>query len=143
MSSFFSLNFIDFQDFSTKFLDDIDFGAEFNYGGDFDFFANDSNDTVCAGSYKYDGVLCDYSVKGSVPIGQRRCRRKHRKNRCFIAKSVKTSCWYINFLQPSEMRELTHLMSSANQYGDFRHWFWMPIKKVERLTDMFIESGYI
>ncbi len=50
MSSFFSPNFVDFQDFSTNFLDDIDFGAEFNYGDDFDFFADDSDDTVCAGS---------------------------------------------------------------------------------------------
>ncbi len=143
MSSFFPPNFVNFQDFSTNFLDDIDFGAEFNYGGDFDLFANDSSDTVYADSYKYDGVLCDYSVKGSVPIGQCRCHQKRRKNRCFIAKCVKTSCWYINFLQPGETRELTHLMSSSDQYGDFRHWFRMPLKKVERLTDMFIESGYI
>ncbi len=78
-----------------------------------------------------------------MPIGQRRCRRKRRKNRCFIIKSVKTSCRCINFLQPGETRELTHLMSSSDRYGDFRHWFWMPFEKVERLTDMFIESGYI
>ncbi len=84
MSSFFSLNFVNFQDFSTNFLDDIDFGAEFNYGGDFELLADDSNDTICAGLYEYDGILCDYSVKGSVPIGQRRCRQKRWKNRCFI-----------------------------------------------------------
>ena len=72
MSSFFSPNFLNFQDFSTNFLDGIDFGAEFNVGGDFDFFANDSDDTIGADLYEYDGVLCDYSVEGSVRI--RQCR---------------------------------------------------------------------
>ncbi len=62
----FSPNFLDFQYLSTNFLEDMDFGAEFNFGGDFNFLADDSNDTIGAGSYEYDGVLCDYSGKGSV-----------------------------------------------------------------------------
>jgi hypothetical protein len=73
MSSFFSPNFLNLPDFSTNFLGNIDFGAEFNFGGDFDFFANNSNDYIGTGSYEYDGVLCDYSVEGSVRI--RQCRR--------------------------------------------------------------------
>jgi hypothetical protein len=50
MSSSLSLDFLDLQeDFSTNFCDDKDFGAEFDFVGDFDFFANDSDDTIGTG----------------------------------------------------------------------------------------------
>jgi hypothetical protein len=100
MSSFLSPIFLDLHDFSTNFPDNIDFGAEFNFGGDSNFFANNSDDTIGTGLYKYDGVLCDFSVKGSERIRQHRHRQKRRQNRCYQAKSVKKSCWYINFIQP-------------------------------------------
>jgi hypothetical protein len=141
MSSFFSSNFLDLPDCSTNFLGNIEFGA-FNFGGDFYFFADDSDDTIGTGSYKYDRVLYDYSVEGSVHIRLCRHNCKRRPNRCILNKSVKSLCWYINFFKLGETRELTHLMST-NQYGDFRHWFWIPLKKVESLAEIFIEHGYI
>jgi hypothetical protein len=68
MSSFFTPDFLDLQDFSTNFLVDVDFGAEFNFGKDINFFANNSNDTIGAGLYKYAGVSREFSVEGSVQI---------------------------------------------------------------------------
>ncbi len=40
-------------------------------------------------------------------------------------------------------RDLTHELSLVNRYGKFRHWFCMPLSKVEALTDILIVRGYI
>jgi hypothetical protein len=31
----------------------------------------------------------------------------------------------------------------SDQYGKFCHWFRMPLEKVERLVDLFVQWGYI
>jgi hypothetical protein len=41
------------------------------------------------------------------------------------------------------MQELTHELSSSNCFGDFCHWFCMPLAKVEVLTNIYIDCGYI
>ena len=40
-------------------------------------------------------------------------------------------------------RDLTHELSSVDRYGEFCHWFHMPLSKVEVLTDTLIARGYI
>ena len=54
-----------------------------------------------------------------------------------------TSCWYLNLLKPGKTRNLTHGLSSFDHYGEFCHWFWMPLSKVERLADILIDRGYV
>jgi hypothetical protein len=56
---------------------------------------------------------------------------------------VKTSCRYLNFLKPDKMRDLTHELSSSDRYGEFCHWFQMPLSKVECLADILIKHGYV
>jgi hypothetical protein len=77
---------------------------------------------------------------------QKRCRcRPHQKrweNRFSPSASVKTSCWYINFLHPG-VRELMSKVSMSDRYGKFCHWFRMPLGKIELLVDLFIRWGYI
>ena len=57
--------------------------------------------------------------------------------------SVLTSPWYINFLRPGFTRDLTHELSSSDRFGEFRSLFWMKLGKVEELTNILIERGYI
>ncbi len=64
-------------------------------------------------------------------------------NRLYCIESVKTSCWYLNFLEPGTVRDLTHELSLSDRFGEFRHWFRMPLAKVERLADIFINRGYV
>ena len=40
-------------------------------------------------------------------------------------------------------RDLTHELSLVNRFGEFWHWFRMPLSKVEALTDILIVRGYI
>jgi hypothetical protein len=40
-------------------------------------------------------------------------------------------------------REITHELSSSDQFGEFQHWFRMPLSKVEDLTNILIDRGYI
>jgi hypothetical protein len=57
--------------------------------------------------------------------------------------SVLTSPWFINFLRPGFTRDLTHELSSSDRFGEFRSLFRMKLEKVEELTDILIERGYI
>ena len=57
--------------------------------------------------------------------------------------SVKTSCWYLNFLEPGSVRDLTYELSLSDRFSKFRHWFRLPLTKVERLADIFINRGYV
>jgi hypothetical protein len=38
---------------------------------------------------------------------------------------------------------MSHKLSSSDRYGDFRHYFHMPLFKVEELTSLLIRRGYI
>ncbi len=37
----------------------------------------------------------------------------------------------------------THELSISDRYGEFRHWFHMPLMKVEELTNILIDCGHI
>jgi hypothetical protein len=41
------------------------------------------------------------------------------------------------------MHDLTYQLLSSDQFGNFCHWFWMPLAKVECLADIFTGHGYI
>ena len=53
------------------------------------------------------------------------------------------SSWYKNFLRPGLTRDLTHELSTSDRFGEFRSLFQMPLSKVEELTDILINRGYI
>ena len=46
-------------------------------------------------------------------------------------------------MKPGPVRDLTYQLSESVRYGEFRHWFCMPLLKVEELTDKFIQRGHI
>ncbi len=56
---------------------------------------------------------------------------------------MKNSSWYRNFTAPGETRDLTHELSSSDRFGEFCHYFCMPLSKVEALTDTLITRGYV
>ena len=72
-----------------------------------------------------------------------RNRREQRPNRVFFTENVKKSCWYRYFTRPGLIRETMHELLSSNRYGEFRHWFCMSLAKVEELTTILIDHGYI
>mgnify|MGYP006168696227 CR=1 FL=1 len=133
-------------DFSSEFLpEEVDYSEAFDFGVDFsflpevDFFATS---TPGDDEFEYDDVSCDVSFVSYVSLSSdpKRCRRKKRKkrskNRTNYRASVRTSCWYINYLAPVNVRELTHELSTSDRYGKICHWFCMPLCKVEELTTL-------
>jgi hypothetical protein len=49
---------------------------------------------------------------------------------------------------PDELRisttpEITRKHSNSNHCGEFQHWFCMPFRKVEELTNILIDHDYI
>ena len=132
-------DFLGLSEFSSVFLEDIhvDFSAEFDVRANFAAFdPDDDMDDDRSGSMNTDSV--------SSPRQCRRTRRRRRRlNRHYRIESVRTSCWYLNFLKPGQVRDMTHELSLSDRYGEFRHWFRMPLVKVERLADIFIDRGYV
>jgi len=129
--------FTGFQDY-TEFVHIVDFldagfDADFTYGDAFDF------DSINSGSFEYDNVSCEFSVEHR----RRRSRKKRRTNRVFQLENIKKSCWYRYFTRPGLTREITHELSNIDRYGEFRHWFRMPLTKVEELTNILIDREYI
>ena len=122
---------------------DIDFS--FDFGADFSRFDESGYDSSTTGSYEYDSISFDFSVEGYVAGRRRRRKRRRRRrpNRQHRIQSVLTSCWYVNFLKPGTTRDMAHELSSADRFGEFRHWFRMSLAKVEELTRTLIARGYI
>jgi len=141
---------IDFE-FSAGFVDfGADFGASFGFDVIGDAFGN-----FAFPDFFGDSVTSDFGDDSSAlsfasddTSGRRRRQRRRRcrprrLNRLFRVESVKKSCWYRHFTAPGETRDLTHLLSSSDRYGEFRHYFRMPLSKVEELTDKLIARGYV
>ena len=139
------------NDFSSEFQFDCAFGfdGEFDFGfwGDFNFLSAQESGFGGASlgddQFHYDGVLIDYSIEDYVAFRRRRRCRIHRTNHHFRIESVKKPCWYVQFLKPGITHEMMHELSSSDRYGDFRHYFRMPLFKVEELTSLLIRRGYI
>ena len=141
---------IDFE-FSADFGDfGADFGASFGFDVIGDAFGN-----FAFPDFFGDSVTSDFGDDSSAlsfasddTSGRRRRQRRRRcrprrLNRLFRVESVKKSCWYKEFTAPGKTRDLTHLLSSSDRYGKFRHYFRMPLSKVEELTDKLIDNGYV
>ncbi len=56
---------------------------------------------------------------------------------------MKNSSWYRNFTAPGVTRDLTHELSSSDRFGEFRHYFRIPLSKVEALTDTLVTRDYV
>ncbi len=98
-------NKLDDNPFSFKFL--AEFLAAFDFGGfeptdsllfNFGFYEHEFNDASFL-----------FSVESYVGFGNhhRHRRKKCRPNRQYRRRSVKTSCWYREFLRPGTTRDLT------------------------------------
>jgi hypothetical protein len=106
-------------------------------GGDFNFLsAQESGHQLGDDQFDYDGVSIDYSIEDYVAFRRRRRRRIRRTNRHFRIESIKKSSGITT-------REMTQELSSSDRYGNFRHYFRMPLFKVEELTTLLIRRGYI
>ena len=129
-------------DFLSEFLPVPNFGESFRFDRLFNF--DDAGDSPLVGGY-YDDDSCSFSVESYVRNGRRRHRRrkKRRANRVYRKQSVLLSPWYVNFLRPGVTRDLTHELSSSDRFGEFRSLFRMKLEKVEELTNILIQRGYI
>ena len=117
---------------TNEFLD-ATFGVDFTYGDAFDF------ESISSWAFEYDNSSCEFSVEHRL----RRRRKKRRTNSVFWFENIKKSCWYGYFTRPGVTWEITHELSSSDWFGEFRHWFRMPLSKVEDLTNILIDCGYI
>ena len=135
-------------DFLSDFLPafDFGFGEGFRFDQPFNFDDDFGDASVGSPSYgAYDDDSCSFTDEGSVRRRRRRRRgRKQRNpNRQYRRDSVLSSSWYRSFLRPGITRELTHELSAADRFGEFRSLFRMPLAKVEELTDILVNRGYI
>jgi hypothetical protein len=135
-------------DFSSDILREFDFGADFNFGREFSFVGDGaSTGSWSFGSFEYKGIsIHHYSDDGTNQHWHhccRSCRRRRRNNHMYRIKSVKTSCWYREFLQPGPVRDLTYELSSSDRFSEFCDFFLMPLTKVDELVDVFIQRGYL
>ena len=128
-------------DFLSEFLPAPDFGESFRFDMLFDFDEPDNSPLVGG----YDDDSCSFSIESFVSVSRRRRarRRKRRSNRVYRKQSVLFSPWYVNFLRPGFTRDLTHELSSSDRFGEFRSLFRMRLDKVEELTTILIDRGYI
>jgi hypothetical protein len=139
------------NEFSSEFQFDCAFGFDgefdFGFGGDFNFLSAQESGfggaSFGANPFDYDGVSIDCSIEDYVSFRRHRRRHIRRTNCHFRIESVKKSCWYFQFLKPGITRQMTHELSSSDRYGDFRHYFRIPLFKVEELTSFLIRRGYI
>jgi hypothetical protein len=93
--------------------------------------------------FEVDSCGSSYDDRSGYHHRQRRRRRRRQPNRLFRVESVKNSSWYRNFTAPGVIRDLTHELSSSDNFGKFCHYFCMPLSKVEALTDSLITCGYV
>ncbi len=122
----------DFMDFN--FARQFNFSRVFEGGGD-----------RSVGLFDSDAVLVEYSHDGSA-CGGHRCHQHHRQqhsNCMYCIESVKTSCWYCEFLRPGPVRELTYELSHRDRHSEFGNFFCMPLSKLDKLVDIFVRQGYI
>jgi len=132
---------VGFDDFEDGAFDDFDadFGRAFDFGDAFDAAFGNFDGSVTADVD--DASFGNFSEDSGRP--RRRRRKIRRSNRVYRVESVRESAWYRYFTRPGMTRDLTHELSSSDRFGHFRHYFRMPLSKVEELTDMLINQGYV
>ncbi len=134
--------------FFSGFQDDAEFGMSFDFlyvdfGADFTF--EDAFDFASIGSrsFEYDNESCKFSDECMLQLQQCICQKKHVTNHTYHFENIEKLCWYQYFTRRGRTQELMHEISSSNRFGDFFHWFCMPLAKVEVLTNILIDCGYI
>ena len=144
LSSLFDFDFEDgFDDFGVESFHD--FGADFerlfdlDFGTSFDCLSN-FEDSVSSDVSDDDDSVGGWSGGSGPP-----CQRRHirRSNRLYRFESVRESAWFRYFTRPGLTRELTHELSVSDRFGHFCHYFCMPLRKIEELTDLLITRGYV
>ncbi len=136
------------MDFLSGFQDDAEFGMSFDFldvdfGADFTFKDAFDFDCIGSGSFEYNNISCEFSDEHMLWLQQCIRQKKHMANCTYSFENIEKSCWYQYFMRRGRTQELTHELSSSNRFGDFRHWFCMPLAKVEVLTNILIDCGYI
>ena len=98
-------------DFSSEFLLEMDFGADFCFGGDFSSFLSElevnffeESSLLGVDLFAYDDVSISHLVESIVLFGLPKKKQQKRKqcspNRTSYRASVRTLCWYKIFLEP-------------------------------------------
>jgi len=124
------------KDFGADFALSFGFGAEFDAGfGNFNGGSEivQFNDASLGSSLFGDGGShCHLQV-----------RHQHLPNRHYHVVSVTQSAWYRYFTCPGRVRDLTREISASDWFSQFHHFFRMPLSKVEELTNLLMERGYV
>jgi hypothetical protein len=116
------------------------FALSFGFGTAFDAgFGNVDGSVIVQFD---DASLCS-SLSGDGESPPRQVRHQRRPNCHYHVDSVTESAWYRYFTRPGRVRELTHEISASDRFSQFHHFFWMPLSKVEELTNLLIERGYV
>jgi hypothetical protein len=97
----------------STFDTDIDFGSGFgefddNFAADFDLHSNFDAGFDDFGDFVGEDDDFSFSSFGSECGDHPNERHNRRSNRLFHIESVRTSCWYKQFTEPGEVRELTY-----------------------------------
>ena len=134
-------------DFSSEILCRFNFGAEFDFGREFSFAGDGASTSSWSfGSFDYDDVSISCSNEDGFwrcCNGRCNCRCRQRPNCMYRIESMKTSCWYREFLKPGPVRDLTYELSSLDRFLEFCSFFSMPLSKVAELVEEFIHCGYL
>jgi hypothetical protein len=123
-------------DFANEYQDLMNFDEDldFVHGAEFTFESEDTG-----GSEGTSIASIDTEARPPRLRYPHARRPKHHLIFC----SVKTSCWYVNYLKPGAVWDLTYDLSTSDRFGELRHWFRMPLFKVDQLTEMLMMNGCI
>ena len=130
----------------------MDFGEDVCFGDDFSFLPELDMDffeesSLGVDSFTYDDVSISHLVESIVLFclpKKKRQKQKQRSPNCTRYRaSVRTLCWYKNYLELGLVCEATHELFMSDRYGKICHWFQMPLYKVEELTTLLMSRDCI
>jgi hypothetical protein len=98
-------------DFAAKFdfSRDVDFAAEFDFGCE---FAPTKHNKSYISLFGSDSEFDEHYVDESMSHQKRHQCRPRQKNMFYWNASVKTSCWYVNFLHPDVRESMSKVSMS-------------------------------
>jgi hypothetical protein len=98
-------------DFGVEFLNDLNFDAKFDFRLEFTRIFDYDN---FAGDVDYGRISVSCTRDNQDAPGVTSSRTKHWSNCQYRIRSVKKSCWYVNYLKPGETRELMYDLTSSD-----------------------------
>ena len=132
------------EDFAQEILREFDFGVDYDFGCEISF--GEYGSSLSVGSFNYDGVSIEDSNEGS----NRSCSGQHHHHcrgnqpkHMYRIESMKSLCRYCEFLWPGPVRDLTYELSFSDCISEFRDFFCMPLSKVEKVTGLMKQRGYM